>query len=131
MRSRRFFHKKSSKNCPPGGVTIFECGAKALMGGVIVADTWESPARGIVEGLREFGVEVYGWDPLLGKEEIEGFGVRALDDMLQVTDHTLLPEGRMDGVIVTVAHDEFRGMGVSGVSGFLGAGAVVVDVGDD
>ena len=34
----------------------------------------------------------------------------------------------MDGVIVTVVHDEFRGMGLSGVSGSLGAGAVVVDV---
>ncbi|MEA1944285.1 MAG: hypothetical protein U9N07_02950 [Euryarchaeota archaeon] len=86
MRSRRFFHKKSSKNCPPGGVTI------------------------------------------LGRDEIEGFGVRALDDLLQITDYRLLPEGRMDGVIVTVVHDEFRGMGLSGVSGFLGAGAVVVDV---
>ena len=85
------------------------------MDGVIVADTRESPARGIVEGLREFGVEVYGWDPLLCKEEIEGFGVRALDDMLQITDHGLLPEGRMDGV--TVVHDEFRGMGLSGVRG--------------
>ncbi|MEA1945214.1 MAG: hypothetical protein U9N07_07775 [Euryarchaeota archaeon] len=21
----RFFHKKSSKNCPPGGVAVFEC----------------------------------------------------------------------------------------------------------
>ena len=44
-----------------------------------VADTRESPARGIVEGLREFWVEVYGWDPLLKREEIEGFGVKALD----------------------------------------------------
>ena len=86
MSMGRFFHKKSSKNCPPGGVTI------------------------------------------LGKDEIEGFGVRALDDMLQVTDHTSLPEGRMDGVIVAVAHDEFREMGLSGVTGFLGAGGVVVDV---
>ena len=34
---------------------------------------------------------------------------------------------KMDGVIVAVAHDEFRGMGLSGVRGFLGAGAVVVD----
>ncbi len=35
-------------------------------------------------------------------------------DMLQITDHTLLPEGRMDGVIVAVAHDEFRGLGCGG-----------------
>ena len=34
---------------------------------------------------------------------------------------------KMDGVIVAVAHDEFRGMGLSGVSEFLGEGAVVVD----
>ena len=29
---------------------------------------------------------------------------------------------------MAVAHDEFRRMGISGVSGFLGAGAAVVDV---
>ena len=34
---------------------------------------------------------------------------------------------KMDGVIVAVVHDEFRGMGLSGGSGVLGAGAVVVD----
>ena len=89
-----------------------------------VPDTRESPARGIVEGLREFGVLVYGYDPVLTRGEVEGFGVKALDDMSQITDHTLLPEGRMDGVIVAVAHDEFLEMGLSGVTGFLGAGGV-------
>jgi hypothetical protein len=54
-----------------------------------------------------------------------------MSNMSQITDHILPPEGRMDGVVVTVVHDEFRGMGLSGVSGFLGAGAVRVDVGDD
>ena len=33
---------------------------------------------------------------------------------------------KMDGAIVAVVHDEFRGMGLSGIRGFLGAGAVVV-----
>jgi len=107
-------------------------GSKVLIMGLAykenVADIRESPARGIVEGLREFGIEVYGWDPLLGRDEIEGFGVRALDGMLQVTDYRLPPADRMDGAIVAVAHDEFRGMGLSSVSGFLGAGGVVVDV---
>ena len=37
--------------------------------------------------------------PLLSKEEIEGFGVNALD----ILDTKL----KMDGVIVAVAHDEF------------------------
>ena len=82
MSMGRFFHKKSSKNCPPGGV-------------------------------------------LLRRDEIEGFGVRALDDMLQITDHILPPAGRMDGVIMAVAYDEFRGMGLSGVREFLDEGAVM------
>jgi UDP-N-acetyl-D-mannosaminuronate dehydrogenase len=51
-----------------------------------VADTRESPVRGIVEGLREFGVEVYGYDHLLCRDEIEGLGVKDLDDILQITD---------------------------------------------
>ena len=38
---------------------------------------------------------------------------------------------KMDGVIVTVAHDKFWRMGLSGVLGFVGEGAVRVDVGDD
>jgi hypothetical protein len=38
--------------------------------------------------------------------------VRALDGV----------DAEMGGAIVAVAHDEFRGMGLSGVSGFLGAG---------
>ena len=74
MRSRRFFHKKSSKNCPPGGVQIVGCEASA------------KAMRGAIEASVE-----------------------------------------MDGVIVTGVHDEFRGMGLSGVSRFLGDGAVVVD----
>jgi len=42
---------------------------------------------------------LYGHDPLLSNEEIEGFGVKALDNL----DVKL----KMDGVIVAVAHDEF------------------------
>jgi UDP-N-acetyl-D-mannosaminuronate dehydrogenase len=43
---------------------------------------------------------VYGYDPLLSKEEIKGFGVKARDNL----DVKL----KMDGVIVAVAHDEFK-----------------------
>ncbi len=87
-----------------------------------VPDTRESPVREMVKELKEFGVDVYGYDPLLSEEAIEAFGVNALDDILQVTDHTLLPEGRilppagrpiadcMDCVIVAVAHNKFKRM---------------------
>jgi UDPglucose 6-dehydrogenase/UDP-N-acetyl-D-galactosamine dehydrogenase len=65
-------------------------GSKVLIMGLAykenVADTRESPAAGLVEGLREFGIEVYGWDPLLKREEIEGFGVKALGELNEKMD---------------------------------------------
>ncbi|MDI6885911.1 MAG: nucleotide sugar dehydrogenase [archaeon] len=58
-------------------------GSKVLIMGLTykenVPDTRESPVREMVKELKEFGVEIYGYDPLLDKEEIEGFEVKALD----------------------------------------------------
>jgi len=54
--------------------------------------------------------------------------VRALDDMLQITDHRLLPEGRMDDVIVAVAHDEFKKMGLEDIGKFMNDKPVLIDV---
>ena len=60
----RFFHKKSSKNCPSGGVTIF-----GQPTATDISCTSEIPPPSLA---------------------------------------------MMDGVIVTVVHDEFRGMGLRG-----------------
>jgi UDP-N-acetyl-D-galactosamine dehydrogenase len=79
-------------------------GSKVLIMGLTykenVPDTRESPVREMVKELKEFGVETYGYDPLLSKEEIKGFCVKALDN--------LNVKIKMDGVIVAVAHDEFK-----------------------
>lgn len=95
-------------------------GSKVLIMGLTykenVPDTRESPAVGIVEELSEFGVEVYGLDPFLDREEVEKFGVRSFDGE------------KMDGVILAVAHDKFREMGLFEVIGFMGDKPVLVDV---
>ncbi|MBE9594413.1 MAG: nucleotide sugar dehydrogenase, partial [Proteobacteria bacterium] len=85
-----------------------------------VPDTRESPVREMVKELKEFGVEAYGYDPLLSKEEIEGFGVKALD--------SLNVKIKMDGVIVAVAHDEFRKMKLEDVKKFMNDKPVLVDI---
>jgi len=99
-------------------------GSKVLIMGLTykenVPDTRESPVREIVRVLLEFGVTVYGYDPLLSDAMIEGFGVKALDDQ----------DGKVACVIVTVAHDEFREMGLSDMARFMAMGEtpVLVDV---
>ena len=44
-----------------------------------VPDTRESPVREMVKEQKGFGIDVCGYDPLLSKEEIESFGVKALN----------------------------------------------------
>ena len=81
-------------------------------------DTRESPAKEMVKELKEFGIEIYGYDPLLSKEEIEAFGVKALDDFNVI----------MDCVIVAVAHDEFKKMKLDDIRKFMNDKPVLVDV---
>jgi UDPglucose 6-dehydrogenase/UDP-N-acetyl-D-galactosamine dehydrogenase len=99
-------------------------GSKVLIMGLTykenVPDTRESPVREMVKELKEFGVEAYGYDPLLSKEEIDAFGVKALDNL----DVKL----KMDGVIVAVAHDEFKKMGLENVKKFMNEKPVLVDI---
>ncbi len=76
--------------------------------------------REMVKELKEFGVEAYGYDPLLSREEIEGFGVKALDNL----DVKL----KMDGVIVAVAHDEFKKMEFEDIEKFMNDKPIIVDV---
>ncbi len=81
-------------------------GSKVLIMGLTykenVPDTRESPAREMVRALQEYSADVYGYDPLLSRREIEGFGVKAVEKM-----NGLKP----DCVIMAVAHEQFRQMG--------------------
>ena len=99
-------------------------GSKVLIMGLTykenVPDTRESPVRVMVKELKEFGVDVYGYDPLLSKEEIEGFGVNALDNL----DVKI----KMDGVIVAVAHDEFKKMKLEDLARMMNDRPVLIDV---
>ncbi|HQK83847.1 MAG TPA: nucleotide sugar dehydrogenase [Atribacter sp.] len=97
-------------------------GSKVLIMGLTykenVPDTRETPVVGLIKVLKEFGVEVYGYDPLLTREEIAGFGVEPVDG---------LKEG-MDAVVVTVGHREFRGISLEEIAGTMRGRPVVVDV---
>jgi UDP-N-acetyl-D-mannosaminuronate dehydrogenase len=55
---------------------------------------------------------------LLSKEEIEGFGVKALDNL----------DVKIDCVIVAVAHDEFKKMGFQDIGKFMNDKPIIVDV---
>ena len=56
---------------------------------------------------------------MLSKEEIRGFSVKAIDNL----DVKL----KMDGVIVAVAHDEFKKMEFEDIGKFMNDAPVLID----
>ena len=78
-------------------------GSKILIMGLTfkenVEDTREAPIKRTIKELKEYKCDLYGYDPLLTKEEIESFGIQAVDTFNGV---------KVDCFIVTVMHDEFK-----------------------
>jgi len=76
-------------------------GSKVLIMGLTykedVPDTRESPVEEIIQELKEFKVDVYGYDPLLSGAVIKKFGACHLPEL----------DKRMDAIILAVAHKEF------------------------
>lgn len=81
-------------------------------------DTREAPVREMMKELKEFGVVVYGYDPMLSREEVEGFGIKALNKL----------NVKMDCVVITVAHDEFKKMELEDLKKFMNDKSVLIDV---
>jgi len=65
-----------------------------------VADARESPVSEIVKELKDFDIELFGYDPLLTPREIEQFGVKPVDGLSIKTDC----------IIFTVAHEQFKAL---------------------
>jgi len=96
--------------------------AKVLIMGLTykenVADTRESPVEDMIQVLKEWGVEVYGYDPLIEASAIEHFGA------IPVDTHII----KADCIILTVAHDEFIQIGMDNLLDAMDSDPVIVDV---
>ena len=97
-------------------------GSNALIMGLTykedVADTRESPAENMVEELKEYDVNVYGYDPLLTPAEIKHFGAIPLPKL----------DKKMDAVIIAVAHKQFRDMSIEEIRKLMNDHPVLIDV---
>ncbi|MCK5434975.1 MAG: nucleotide sugar dehydrogenase, partial [Dehalococcoidales bacterium] len=98
-------------------------GARVLIMGLAykqdVADTRESPAGKIINRLREYGVEVVGYDPLL--DDIEGeFGIESVSSLESLRE--------IDCVIITVAHSAFRNIKADTLKSIMNDNPILIDV---
>ena len=98
-------------------------GSKVLIMGCTykenVTDTRETPVRDLIKELCEYGVEVFGYDPLV-KNGQKDFGIKFV---------TLLAEApKLDGIILTVAHDIFKGISLDNLRNIMNSPPIIIDV---
>ncbi len=134
-------------------------GSKVLIMGLTykenVADTRETPAKELIKELREYGVEVYGCDPLLDNIEQE-FGIKSYDiSLLTSSSHpsrhceqseTILTSSNrlstndcrlsdsdsrlltVDCIILTVAHNAFKQITLDELKSVMNESPILIDV---
>lgn len=83
-----------------------------------VADVRESPVESMVTELKEYDVNVYGYDPLIPDSVISYFGAMPLPKL----------DRKMDAVVIAVAHKPFREMSVVDIRSFMNDKPVLIDV---
>ncbi|MDO9034763.1 MAG: nucleotide sugar dehydrogenase [Methanoregula sp.] len=97
-------------------------GANVLIMGLTykedVPDTRESPAENMVEELKDYDINVYGYDPLLTADEIKQFGAIPLPHL----------DKKMDAVIIAVAHSSFKEMSLADIRALMNSEPVIIDV---
>ena len=84
-----------------------------------VADTRETPAKEIIRELKEYDVEIFGYDPLLDGIEDE-FGVRAVSNLKDIS--------HIDCVILAVAHDAFKQISLDRLKELMNDAPVLIDI---
>jgi len=86
-----------------------------------VRDTRNSKVKDVIKKLLDYGVEVYGYDPLVEKDEAESrFKVKYLANLSQTKN--------MDGVILAVLHNEFKAITLEQFKIMMPETPVLVDV---
>jgi UDP-N-acetyl-D-galactosamine dehydrogenase len=98
-------------------------GSKVLIMGLTykenIADTRETPVKGIIRELKKYGVELYGYDPLLNNIEQE-FGVKAISNPRELTG--------IDCLVLSACHDVFHQITLSDLKTIMSHNPVLIDV---
>ena len=89
-----------------------------------VADTRETPVKGIIKDLKEYGVDIFGCDPLLNNIEAE-FGIEPYDFQLPTANHQ---PPAIDCIILTVVHDIFKKITLSDMKSIMNPNPILIDI---
>ena len=98
-------------------------GSKVLIMGLTfkenVDDTREAPVKEIIKELKEYQCEIYGYDPMISKDEIKKFGIEKLESLNDI---------QVDCIIITVVHDIFKTIHLDDLIDIMKNKPILIDV---
>jgi len=98
-------------------------GSKVLIMGLAykenVPDTREAPAKEIMKELKGYGIEIYGYDPLLGDADRE-FNIQTVKNLGEIP--------KVDAIILAVAHHAFQEITLGKLKSLMNAGPILIDI---
>lgn len=100
-------------------------GARVLIMGLTfkenVKDIRNSKIKDVVNKLKEYKIEVLGYDPLISEKEInKEFGIKAVTDIENLSD--------IDGVILSVTHEQFKNLRADFYNKIRNGKLILVDI---
>jgi UDP-N-acetyl-D-glucosamine/UDP-N-acetyl-D-galactosamine dehydrogenase len=84
-----------------------------------VEDTRETPVRDVIRELVDYGVDVWGYDPV-AKDPEKAFGIKFIK--------SIFDSPTMDCVIISVAHDAFSGISVDSLRRVMNSHPILIDI---
>jgi UDP-N-acetyl-D-galactosamine dehydrogenase len=88
-----------------------------------VAETRESPVKGLVKELKQYGMEVFGYDMLLDENAVKNeFGAQPVRNLKG------LKTNKMDAIIITVAHSPFLKLGLGDIKEIQNGSPILIDI---
>ncbi|RLC61304.1 MAG: nucleotide sugar dehydrogenase [Chloroflexi bacterium] len=99
-------------------------GSKVLIMGLTykenVADIRETPVKGIIKELKEYGIEIIGFDPLVYNSIEREFGIKTIASFEEAKD--------MDCLILTIVHNDFRKLSLDKLKSIMVDNPILIDV---
>lgn len=84
-----------------------------------VSDTRETPVLQIINGLKEYNCNIYGFDPLLSEDKIREFGIKPV---LQLKDV------EFNCIIITIIHDAFKEITLHELKNIMDDTPILIDI---
>ena len=84
-----------------------------------VADTRETPVMGLIKALKEYGVKIFGLDPILNGINKQ-FEIEAINNLEEARN--------LDCVILAVVHDQFKNITLDDLKRVMNHNPILIDV---